>query len=75
MAYHTLGNSKYDAFGIENKISGKDAMTKEEKRGLYQSYSTGCFKDKQQKYKGVLTRDLIRLIEREKVKNVLPKRD
>ena len=31
MAYHTLGNGKYDALGMENKMSGKDAMTKDEK--------------------------------------------
>ena len=31
MAYHTLGNGKYEALGMENKMTGHDAMTKDEK--------------------------------------------
>ena len=31
MAYHTLGNGKYDALGMDNKMSGHDAMSKEDK--------------------------------------------
>lgn len=31
MAYHTLGNGKYDALGMENKMAGRDPMSKEEK--------------------------------------------
>ena len=31
MAYHTLGNGKYDALGMENKMAGRAAMGKEEK--------------------------------------------
>ncbi len=31
MAYHTLGNGKYDALGMENKMSDKESMTKDEK--------------------------------------------
>jgi len=31
MAYHTLGNGKYDALGMENEMRGHEAMTKEDK--------------------------------------------
>jgi pyruvate formate lyase activating enzyme len=34
MAYHTLGNGKYDAIGFENKMAGRAAMTDEEKSAL-----------------------------------------
>ncbi len=32
LAYHLLGNSKYDALGMENKMSGHEAMTAEQKQ-------------------------------------------
>ena len=32
MAYHLLGNGKYDALGMENKMLGHDAMTAEQKQ-------------------------------------------
>ena len=31
MAYHILGNSKYEALDMENPMAGRDAMSKEEK--------------------------------------------
>ena len=31
MAYHTLGNGKYDALDMENKMAGHDPMSKEDK--------------------------------------------
>ena len=31
MAYHTLGNGKYDALGMDNKMRDHEAMSKEEK--------------------------------------------
>ena len=39
MAYHTLGNGKYDAIGFENKMAGKAAMTEEEKKALVERIS------------------------------------
>lgn len=32
MAYHLLGNGKYDAIGMENKMKGEPAMTDEQKK-------------------------------------------
>lgn len=32
MAYHLLGNGKYDALGMENKMKGEPAMTSEQKQ-------------------------------------------
>ena len=32
MAYHLLGNGKYDALGMENKMNGEPAMTAEQKK-------------------------------------------
>ncbi len=34
MAYHTLGNGKYDAIGFENKMAGRAAMSDEEKKAI-----------------------------------------
>ena len=31
MAYHTLGNGKYDALDMENKLKGEPAMTDAQK--------------------------------------------
>ena len=34
MAYHTLGNGKYDALDMENKMEGKSPMTGDEKESM-----------------------------------------
>ena len=39
MAYHTLGNGKYEALGMENKMTGHDAMTKDEKISYIEAIS------------------------------------
>lgn len=39
MAYHTLGNGKYDALGMDNKMRGHDAMSKEDKEKYINSIS------------------------------------
>ena len=39
MAYHTLGNGKYDALGYENKMAGKPPMSEEEKNSLIERIS------------------------------------
>lgn len=39
MAYHTLGNGKYDALGMENKMSDKESMTKDEKEKYIKAIS------------------------------------
>ena len=44
MAYHTLGNSKYDALGMENKMQGHDSMTKDEKNSYINAISDAIAK-------------------------------
>ena len=39
MAYHTLGNGKYDALEMENKMKGKEAMSNEEKQACIDAIS------------------------------------
>lgn len=44
MAYHTLGNGKYDALDMENKMSGHNAMSKEEKEKYISAISSAISK-------------------------------
>ena len=37
MAYHRLGNGKYDALGKQNKMSGREAMTEEQKKACIEA--------------------------------------
>lgn len=39
MAYHTLGNGKYDALNMENKMEGHEAMSKEDKEKYIKAIS------------------------------------
>lgn len=39
MAYHLLGNGKYDALNMENKMLGHDAMTAEQKKDCIEKIS------------------------------------
>ena len=51
MAYHTLGNGKYDALGMENKMAGHDSMTKDEKNSYINAITEAIAKISDKKIK------------------------